>query len=77
MPGPGNQKKSPNAAVTSPANDTASTASESTSSACHNFRRFLELADHKTIAQFCNWAATTRTLDYSGYEHWTKERSWE
>ena len=65
MPGPGNQKKSskkrttaPDAATTSPANGTASTVSESTS-ACYNFRRFLEIADRKTIAQFCTWAAAT------------------
>ncbi|KAF8220619.1 hypothetical protein L208DRAFT_743322 [Tricholoma matsutake] len=65
MPGPGYQKKSskkrttaPNAAVTSPANGNASTTSESTL-ACHDFCHFLEMADRKTIAQFCNWAATT------------------
>ena len=65
MPGPGYQKKSskrkttaPNAAVVSPANGNTSTASESTS-ACHDFHHFLEMADRKTIAQFCNWAATT------------------
>ena len=65
MPGPRNQKKSskkrttaPDAAATSPANGTASTVSESTL-ACYNFRRFLEIADRKTIAQFCTWAAAT------------------
>ena len=65
MPGPGNQKKSlkrktatANTAVASPTNGNISTASESTS-ACHEFRHFLEMADRKTIAQFCNWAAAT------------------
>ena len=62
MPGPGYQKKSPKrkptAAVMSPVNGTVSTASELTS-ACHNLCHFLEMADCKTIAQFCNWAATT------------------
>jgi hypothetical protein len=65
MPGPGYQKKSskrkttaPSTAVTSPANENASTASETTT-ACE-FRTFLELADRKSIAQFCNIAASTR-----------------
>ena len=64
MPGPGNQKKSskkqtttPDTAIVSPANDTASMASESTP-AC-DFCSFLKMTDRKTIAQFCNWASTT------------------
>ena len=64
MPGPGYQKKTSkrktnalNAAITSPTNGNASTASESTS-AC-DFCHFLKMADCKTIAQFCNWAAAT------------------
>ena len=64
MPGPRNQKKpskrksaAPDAVIASPKNGSMSTASESTP-AC-NFRSFLEMADGKTIAQFCNWASTT------------------
>ena len=64
MPGPGNQKKpskrksaAPDAVVASTKNGNTSMASELTP-AC-DFHSFLEMADRKTIAQFCNWASTT------------------
>src|ERR1700679_4024514 len=65
MPGPGNQNKSSkrktataNTAVASSTNGNISTASESTTP--YDFRTFLEMADRKCIAQFCNIAASTR-----------------
>ena len=64
MPGPVYQKKSsksktaaPNAAIVSPANGNMNTVSKSTLAI--DFHCFLEIADHKSIAQFCNLAAAT------------------
>jgi len=66
MPSPGNQKKSSkrktataNAAVASPTNGNMSTSTASKSTTACDFHSFLEMADCKSIAQFCNWASTT------------------